>query len=451
MVRHGHPSGTPPAAWRSATGAVEELRTAVRDSTRLARILNVLSEPAPLERVLDRALLALSELFAADVVALLDAPGGGRLAVRCAIGLPEDPSLPPFSGEPGSRSAEAAAAGAPVPVPIGAQARLDAPLRHLGVETAVYLPALDGQEVLGVLVVARCQALPFAAADVDLLFAMAHRLGLTLERARDAEAQRRHEARLVEARKAESLGRMAGAIAHRFNNLLGAASTFLELASADLPPGEQLRSDLANALQAVREAAQVSGLMLAYLGHGRQDHEPLELSAVCRAALAAVRPSLPRTVALRAELCAERLVVRGSASGLQGLISSLVVNAWEATAAAGGEIVVALRPASAGEPAGGRVLPPGWTPGAAAHACLEVRDTGCGMDAAVLQNAFDPFFSTKFTGRGLGLPVALGTVRAHAGAIAVESAPGLGSRFRVFLPLFEGAAVPSAPPEAEPW
>jgi len=430
----------------------DDYQTAIRDSTRLTRIFTILGEPAPLTALLDRVLLALSELFAADVVALLPAPGAGALAPVWAIGLPEDPALPPFAGGPASLAAEAARALGPVVVTRAAEEpRLDAPLKALGVETAVFLPALGSREVQGVLVLGRCRPLPFARADADLLTAMAHRVGLALERARAEEERQRLASRLLQAQKAESLGRMAGAIAHRFNNLLGAAMGSLEVAAADLPRQHPVQEELGHALQAVREAAQVSGLMLAYLGQGGRAREPLDLGATCREALAAAAPSLPRAVRLVTGLPPVPLVVRGDAASLRALVRGLVDNAREAIAGEG-EIAVTLTACGAAE---ARAVPnhaPDWNPGAAAYACLEVRDTGCGMDAAALQNAFDPFFTTKFTGRGLGLPVALGTARAHEGTIAVESEPGRGSRFRLFLPLSADAppAVRGAPAAAAP-
>jgi len=435
---------------RPTTHEVEEYRTAVRDSTRLTRLFTILGDPAPLDLMVDRVLLALSELFAADVVALLPPGGGDVVAPRWAVGLPEEQARRHFSGAPGSLLDDAVGTCAPVVVPCTADpSRLDAPLHALDVRAAVLLPALGSQAAEGVLLLARCQPVPFARTDVDLLMAMAHRVGLVLERGRAEESRRQLEARLLQAQKAESLARMAGAIAHRFNNLLGAMTGHLELARADLEPGSGARQDIGLALDSAREAAQVSGLMLAYLGQGSLVREPLDLGRLCREALALLLPSLPRDVRLRTEEPPRPLVVRGDGAGLRELLGNLVVNAWEAIPRGQGEISLRLSEATAAQVKASPHLVAAWTPTAPAYACLEVTDTGCGMDAVALQNAFDPFFTTKFTGRGLGLAVVLGTVRAHDGAIAVESAVGQGSRFRVYLPVCADP-LPAVAPAATP-
>jgi two-component system cell cycle sensor histidine kinase/response regulator CckA len=127
---------------------------------------------------------------------------------------------------------------------------------------------------------------------------------------------------------------------------------------------------------------------------------------------------------------------------------NLVINASEALGDAAGEIHLRTRL--------GRPEP---TPGAVVHAfdlpdgdcvCLEVADTGSGMDAATLARVFDPFFTTKFTGRGLGLAATIGIVRTHRGALVVTSAPGRGSTFRLFLPALAAAPTPEKIPDAAP-
>ncbi len=425
--------------------ALEELRTAIRDTSRLTRLFTILSEPAQLTILLDRVLSTLSELFSSDLVVLLQQAGPGELSLVSAIGLPEDLLHEPFSGAEGGCAAAALRSRTPVLVPSArSDARVERQFRELDVETAVWLPILGSQAVLGVLVLARCQPVPFLRADVDLLMAMAYRIGLVLERARSEEEQERLEARLRQAEKAESLGRMAGAIAHNFNNTLSAVMGSLDLALDDLAPEHEARKEIVHALEATRQAAKVSGLMLAYLGQGAQARDPLELTATCGDVVARLTASLPANVRLRTAFPTHGLWVRANEAQFRQVLTNLVTNAWEALPITGGEVTVAVRAEAASRIVPSAFPAPDWTPKADPYACLEVSDTGRGMDAATLRNAFDPFFTTKSAGRGLGLPVALGVVRAHEGTVAVESELCRGTTFRVYLPLLM-QAPPLAP------
>lgn len=421
---------------RITDAALAEYRAAIGDTTRLNRLLAILSEPAPLATLIDRVILALSEMFAADIVAVLQPAGPGELMPLGAIGLPEEQMGRAFSGIEGSYAAVAIHDRTPVLVENALNdPRLDTQLAELGVEAAAWLPVVGSQEVLGVAVLARCQPVPFASSDADMLMAMTYRIGLILERDR-AEAEReRLESRLRQAEKAESLGRMAAAIAHHFNNKLTAVMGSLELALDDLAAGRDARIEIAHAQEATRQASMVSQLMLAYLGQSFHARETLDLVATCREALPELARSLPAKVRLRTEFPDGALTVRASAIEIRQVLTNLVFNAGEAMVAGEGQIVLALREAPAAQVIPSPLISPGWTPEAGSYACLEVSDDGSGMDSRTLQNVFDPFFTTKFTGRGLGLPVVLGVVRAHHGTVTVDSEPGRGSTFRVYLPL----------------
>lgn len=430
----------------------EAYRDAARDAARLNRLLAVLGDPAPVAAVVDRAVLVLSELFAADVVALLRPAPGGILAPIGAIGLPEAAAGRPFSSAESGHAAVALRTRAPVLVP---EARFDPALeprlRELEVEAVAWLPVLVAGEVAALLVLARCQPTPFARSDVDLIMAMAHRIGLLLERAR-AEASRRDlEERLRQAEKAESLGRMAAAIAHHFNNKLAAVIGSLEVARASLPEGHAARQELVEAQDAARQAARVSGLMLTYLGQGAAGREPIDLAAACRdalPALAAMAGAGGPTFQVRTAWPDGPLLVRAHAASVRQVLGNLLANALEALPAGGGEVAVSLRPVAAAEVAPAPFLWPSWTPAADRYACLEVADGGAGVPVGDLPKIFDPFYTTKFPGRGLGLPVVLGIVRAHGGALTARSAPGKGSAFRVWLPLTAAEPERSAPAPA---
>ena len=263
---------------------------------------------------------------------------------------------------------------------------------------------------------------------------------------RQAEAERlEFEAQERQLQKAESLGRMAGAIAHNFNNQLQTVLGNLEIALEDLPRGTGTAEILEAALKAGNRAAEMSGLMLTYLGQTTGKPEPMDLSAVCRFGLSALEAELPETVELKIDFPSAGPVLRATAGQIQQVLGNLLANAREAIGERPGSIRVSIRSISSAEiPEQGRV-PLAWRPQGARHACLEVADTGGGIAGADIDKIFDPFFTTKFTGRGLGLSVVLGIVRAHGGAIAVESAAGRGSVFRVFLPILsEAVAAPAA-------
>jgi PAS domain S-box-containing protein len=245
--------------------------------------------------------------------------------------------------------------------------------------------------------------------------------------------------------KSESLGRMAGAIAHHFNNQLHTVMMSLEEAmdGRDAGPSELLRE----AWQAAQKAAEMSTQMLAYVGHSRGQRELLDVSEVCRQQLPALLSCVPHGVGLETDLPAPGPPVRCGAGELQRVLANLVRNAGEARAEPGSVVRVRVTTIAAGEIPQAQRFPADWQPRAATYACLEVADSGGGIAASDLENLCDPFFSTKFVGRGLGLPVALGIVRAHEGALTVETALGRGSVFRAYLPTAAEALPQKSVPE----
>ncbi|GAK55566.1 diguanylate cyclase/phosphodiesterase with PAS/PAC sensor(S) [Candidatus Vecturithrix granuli] len=164
--------------------ALQAAQTAIRDTTRLTRLLTILSEPTPIEFLLDRLLSTLSELFSADIVVLLDPMETGTFSPLAAIGLPEDMIHQRMLDTEGSYVAVALHNRMSVlTVEASTDPKVDSILRELGTETAVWVPVSDSHAARGVLILARCRPVPFAHADVDLLTAMAYRIGLALEHA----------------------------------------------------------------------------------------------------------------------------------------------------------------------------------------------------------------------------------------------------------------------------
>jgi PAS domain S-box-containing protein len=240
------------------------------------------------------------------------------------------------------------------------------------------------------------------------------------------------EARARQLEKAESLGRMAGAIAHHFNNKLQSVLSVLDLMSGSPGPVAPARFlDLAR--KATLGAAEVSSLMLTYLGQADSLREPCLLAELCRDPL--LRHTLPAAVTLVTDCPSPGPVIRADSDQIRKVLAALVTNAWEAMGDAGGRIRLSLCTCAAADIPLKHRYPVNWQPAGQEYACLELADSGCGIAEADFEKLFDPFFSTKFTGRGLGLPVALGLVQAHDGAITVESVLGQGSVFRIYLPV----------------
>jgi PAS domain S-box-containing protein len=257
------------------------------------------------------------------------------------------------------------------------------------------------------------------------------------ERKRAEEERLRLEQQLLQVQKAESLGRMAGAIAHNFNNKLMVVIGNLELALGVMPQESAPRARVLQAMNASQQAAEISRLMLACIGQTSVKVETLYLAETIRETLPPLTASLPQNVHLKTDITLQGPIVLADPVHIKQILTNLVLNASEAIGDQEGDISVAIREMLSAQVRESRVFPPEWEPKAERYVCLSVSDNGCGLDAATQEKIFDPFFSTKFIGRGLGLSVVLGLVRAYEGAIAVESRMGLGTTFRVFFPLPE--------------
>ena len=255
------------------------------------------------------------------------------------------------------------------------------------------------------------------------------------ERKRAEAGKETLEAQNRQLQKSESLGRMAGAIAHHFNNKLQAVMGNLELALLDLPQNGGPGETVTEAMQAARQAAEVSRTMLTYLGLTVARCDPLDLAEVCHGQLPMLRAGAPQIVVLVNDLPSPGPTINANGNQIRQVLTNLVTNAWESMGEAMGVIRLTVKTVPVTEIPATLRFPSDWQPHDPAYGCLEVMDTGCGIPAQDLEKIFDPFFSSKFTGRGMGLAVVLGIVRTHNGAITVESEPGRRSVFRVFFPL----------------
>jgi CheY-like chemotaxis protein len=224
----------------------------------------------------------------------------------------------------------------------------------------------------------------------------------------------------------------------------------LEMAMDDLPRGENPIEILNEAMQAACKASEVSSLMLIYLGQTTAKRESLDISEVCRRSLPMLRAALPKDVILETYLSSPGTAICANENLIRQVLINLVSNAWESIHAGAMTIHLTVRPVSAAEIPASPRFPIDWLPQDNVYACIEVSDTGCGIPDKDIENIFDPFFSSKFTGRGLGLSVVLGIVRTHGGAVTVESKPDRGSIFKVFLPVTTDAVLCQLHPIAIP-
>ena len=263
----------------------------------------------------------------------------------------------------------------------------------------------------------------------------------------DMSERRRGEQALRQSQKLESLGVLAGGIAHDFNNLLSSMLGNLNLAQLKLTPGAASRPYLENLEGTIGKAAELTRQMLAYSGKGQFLVEPMDLNRHVTEITQLLVVSISKKVRLQFEF-AERLPpIEADSAQFQQVVMNLVTNASEAMGDTGGVITLttSVRDMDAEEIDAcfpGQELEPGT------YVTLGVKDTGCGMTPDILARIFDPFFSTKGSGRGLGLSAMLGILRGHHAGIEIHSVPGEGSEFRIHFRASRGEIPDSSPSDA---
>lgn len=258
-----------------------------------------------------------------------------------------------------------------------------------------------------------------------------------LEIAFDITARKQARAQFLQLQKAESLRCMAGAIAHNYNNALTIVMGNLELMLRKIessPATQDHAVYLHNALKATHRAVEMGRSMMAYLGNTVVHRTPIQLGDVCLRVLAELQNTMPPGAVLNISSDIIDISIIGDAVQIEQILVSLIDNAREALPYEHGIISVTLYTAAPGEIPTTTRLPHDFKPTGTAYVCIQVTDNGHGIHKENMEKVFDPFFSTRFIGRGLGLPVVLGTVRAHNGCIVVQSTPGLGTVFRIYLP-----------------
>jgi signal transduction histidine kinase/CheY-like chemotaxis protein len=277
-------------------------------------------------------------------------------------------------------------------------------------------------------------------ADLRAEQRLSHDLLIREQTARHAAEASEAESRHVQ--KLESIGILAGGIAHDFNNLLHVVLGNADIALNQLPSGAAARGPLEEVIRATLRAADLTRQLLAYSGKGAFVIRHLDLSREVRDMATLLRTAISKQALLAWELTTDLPAVSADPTQVRQIVMNLITNASDALGDEPGTITLRTGVTHAEELTGDGYSQPrrgeAGDPATGAYVYLEISDTGTGMTVDTLNRIFDPFFSTKFTGRGLGLAAVMGIVHSHKGLIRIRTEPGQGTSFRVLFPPVAG-------------
>lgn len=273
--------------------------------------------------------------------------------------------------------------------------------------------------------------------ELDALRMVADMLGAACEHKQAEELRLRSQ-------KLEALGVLSGGIAHEFNNILCAMSGYAELAKSEMTAKHPAQESLTRITAGCDRATELVRHILAFSHPQETKREILHLQPVVEEAIKLLRSTLPTMIEIRTHFESRLPPVLAQFSQLHQIVVNLTTNAAHAIGRKKGWIEFRLEEVAGNDRFGAAVRKPGR------HVCLSIRDNGHGMDRPTLGKIFDPFFTTKPIGHGtgLGLPIVHGIVSSYGGEILVDSQPGMGTTFRLFLPAAESPTetLPTAVP-----
>ncbi len=252
------------------------------------------------------------------------------------------------------------------------------------------------------------------------------------------------EVQLRQAQKMEAIGTLAGGIAHDFNNILAAILGHSELALMQLNDPKEAQQCMSEVINASIRAKDLVGQILAFSRQSESELKPLRINLIVKEAMRLLKATLPASIAIVQDINASDSIVIADATQIHQIVINLCTNAAHAMEGKDGELAVTLQDVKVEYP----VTNESWVdpnkPASGQYVCLSVRDTGQGIPVDIQERIFDPYFTTKpkGVGTGLGLAVVRGIVQNHGGVIELESAPGQGTEFKVYLPRSEGRELP---------
>ena len=311
-------------------------------------------------------------------------------------------------------------------------------LERRNVASTAVVPVHAGPDWWGLIGLEDCGAgRQWPVAVVDALTAAAGTLGAGVLHRRTAEA-------VVRASRLEAVTTLAGGIAHDLNNRMTGVLSNVALLRLKSGEGSDAGRELADITSSAREAGELAKKLLAYARGGKRPPEAMDLNSTVIDALQLQRATLPSAVRVTHDLQGDLWSIRADPSQMSQVVMNLCLNAVEAVEGEGTVKVtsrnLAIDPDAPADP---RELTPGrWI-------ALTVADSGCGIDPATTARVYEPFFTTKSRGRGLGLAAVQRIVRNHRGHIALESTAGVGTSFTVYLPAGESRPAPEPRPTAD--
>lgn len=337
-----------------------------------------------------------------------------------------------------------------------------------GINSCMTTPLRSGNEIIGVLGIASVtktnliEQAPFLEAMANeissglrnaILYEKAHDYGRELQQRlieieiKDKEKEELTK-QLQQVQKMEAIGTLAGGIAHDFNNILAPIIAYAELSLMYTKQDSEIRKYLQGILSAGSRARDLVQQILSFSRKTEQERKPTRLSPLIKETMKFLRSSLPSTINVRLDIKSDTDNVLADPTEVHQVLVNLCTNAYHAMMEKGGCLDVSLNLENLSKAIAAEI--PGLSAGK--YAVLQVKDTGHGIDAAILDRIFDPYFTTKEIGRGtgLGLSVVHGIVTACGGAIRVESKKDVGTTFTVYWPYIEKEAASNKQSELSP-
>jgi signal transduction histidine kinase/PAS domain-containing protein len=298
----------------------------------------------------------------------------------------------------------------------------------------MYAPVRWGSKLIGVVSVQSYNPFYYQDQDLDLLQTFTDQCGGAISRAVAMQEQLELNNKMQEVQKLESLGLMAGGIAHDFNNLLMGIMGLTEMAKDMVPEDSPALTPLNKCELAAIRASDLCNQLLAYSGKGTLSFESLNLSTLVEEMADLLKVSVLNRAELQYSFDSNLPKVRADATQIRQVVMNLITNAGDAVDGHTGKVTLSTGQFE-GNPSSFGVLPYQEDTAEGRYVYAEVEDNGPGIEIDKIQKIFDPFYTTKFTGRGLGLAAVLGIMRGHGGAIAIKSQLGNGTSMRIYLPV----------------